>query len=103
MSKTTTYRFTFKNPIKFKRVYNFLSPFAPSNNFWIPPDSSIKHITTLKSKTKNTLVNILIISFDRIIGGERFYAATLVGNNNTDTFKISEENVVEFLELFELK
>ena len=42
MAKTIMYQFTFSKPVEFKRVYNFLSPFAPTNNFWIPYESS-KH------------------------------------------------------------
>lgn len=60
MTENTTYRFTFSKPVEFKRVYNFMSPFAPSNNFWIPPDSHITY--TSKNKTKNILVKILKIS-----------------------------------------
>ena len=40
MAKYPMYSFTFSKPVEFRRVYNFLSPFAPTNNFWIPYESS---------------------------------------------------------------
>lgn len=102
-SMNSVYGFTFDKPVDFRRAYNFLSPFAPANNFWIPPDSSIKYITTCKSETKNTLVRTLKISLSGFIGveGTRYYSITLKGDN-IDTFYVSKNNLVEFLELFNL-
>ena len=101
MSKNSTYRFTFDKPIDFKRVYNFLSPFSPVNNFWIPNDSSETYITTSKLETKNTLVIVLHISFDKIFSEKRFYTVTLLGDK-IDTFKVTENNIIKLLELFGL-
>ena len=99
MTEDTMYKFTFSKSVEFKRVYNFMSPFASSNKFWIPPDSHI--IYTSKNKTKNILVKILKIS-PKIIWEEQCYNITLIGDT-TDNFIIQKDNIVEFLELFDLK
>ncbi len=99
MAENTTYRFTFSKPVEFKRVYNFMSPFAPSNNFWIPPDSHITY--TSKNKTKNILVKILKIS-PKFVRREQYYNITLIGDT-TDSFIIQKDNIVEFLKLFGIK
>ena len=93
------YSFTFSKPVEFRRAYNFLSPFAPSNKLWIPQDSSEFYIASTKSKTKNTLVKILKIKF---IWQKQRYAITLVGNA-TDSFIVQKNDIAKFLELFGLK
>lgn len=99
MAKYPMYSFTFSKPVEFRRVYNFLSPFAPSNKLWIPQDSSEFYIASTKSKTKNTLVKILKIKF---IWQKQRYAITLVGNA-TDSFIVQKNDIAKFLELFGLK
>ena len=64
MAKDPMYSFTFSKPVEFRRAYNFLSPFAPSNKLWIPQDSSEFYIASTKSKTKNTSVKILKIKYN---------------------------------------
>ena len=49
MAKYPMYSFTFSKPVEFIRVYNFLSPFAPTNNFWIPYESSKYFLASTKS------------------------------------------------------
>ena len=99
MTEGPMYSFTFSKPVEFRRVYNFLSPFAPSNKLWIPQDSSEFYIASTKSKTKNTLVKILKIKF---IWQKQRYAITLVGNA-TDSFIVQKNDIAKFLELFGLK
>ena len=99
MAKYPMYSFTFSKPVEFRRAYNFLSPFAPSNKLWIPQDSSEFYIASTKSKTKNTLVKILKIKF---IWQKQRYAITLVGNA-TDSFIVQKNDIAKFLELFGLK
>lgn len=101
MSESVMYRFTFDKPVKFKRVYNFLSPFAPSNKIWLPQESSESYIASTKSKTKNTLVKILKISL-KFIWQKQRYVITLIGNT-TDSFIVQKNDIVEFLKLFGLK
>ena len=102
MFKSTTYKFIFDKPVPFKRVYNFLTPSAPSNNFWLVYESFEDYIAATKSETKNTLVRTLDISLSGFMGGVRYYNITLKGDN-TDCFYISKNNIVEFLKLFGLK
>ena len=90
MAKYPMYSFTFSKPVEFRRVYNFLSPFAPSNKLWIPQDSSEFYIASTKSKTKNTLVKILKIKF---IWQKQRYAITLVGNA-TDSFIVQKKMIL---------
>ena len=99
MTEGPMYSFTFSKPVEFRRAYNFLSPFAPSNKLWIPQDSSEFYIASTKSKTKNTLVKILKIKF---IWQKQRYAITLVGNA-TDSFIVQKNDIPKFLELFGLK
>lgn len=99
MTEGPMYSFTFSKPVEFRRAYNFLSPFAPSNKLWIPQDSSEFYIASIKSKTKNTLVKILKIKF---IWQKQRYAITLVGNA-TDSFIVQKNDIAKFLELFGLK
>ena len=101
MSEDPMYSFTFSKPVEFKRVYNFLSPFAPSNKLWLPQESSESYIASTKSKTKNTLVKILKISL-KFIWQKQRYVITLIGNT-TDSFTVQKNDIVEFLELFGLK
>ena len=98
MTEGPMYSFTFSKPVEFRRAYNFLSPFAPSNKLWIPQDSSEFYIASTKSKTKNTLVKILKIKF---IWQKQRYAITLVGNA-TDSFIVQKNDIAKFLELFGL-
>ena len=83
MAKYPMYSFTFSKPVEFRRVYNFLSPFAPTNNFWIPYESSKHFLASTKSETKNTLVKILNISSS--FKKEQYYDITLIGPNKKDT------------------
>lgn len=99
MTEGPMYSFTFSKPVEFRRAYNFLSPFAPSNKLWIPQDSSEFYIASTKSKTKNTLVKILKIKF---IWQKQRYAITLVGNT-TDSFIVQKNDIAEFLRIFGLK
>lgn len=99
MTEGPMYNFTFSKPVEFRRAYNFLSPFAPSNKLWIPQDSSEFYIASTKSKTKNTLVKILKIKF---IWQKQRYAITLVGNA-TDSFIVQKNDIAEFLRIFGLK
>ena len=99
MTENTIYSFTFSKPVEFRRAYNFLSPFAPSNKLWIPQDSSEFYIASTKSKTKNTSVKILKIKF---IWQKQRYAITLVGNA-TDSFIVQKNDIAEFLRMFGLK
>lgn len=99
MAKDPMYSFTFSKPVEFRRAYNFLSPFAPSNKLWIPQDSSEFYIASTKSKTKNTSVKILKIKF---IWQKQRYAITLIGNA-TDSFIVQKNDIAEFLRMFGLK
>lgn len=99
MTEDPMYSFIFSKPMEFRRVYNFLSPFDPSNNFWIPQDSSKYFLASTKPETKNTLVKILKIKF---IWQKQHYAITLVGNA-TDSFIVQKNDIAEFLRMFDLK
>lgn len=99
MSKYPMYSFTFSKPVEFKRAYNFLSPFDPSNNFWIPQDSSKYFLASTKSETKNTLVKILNISSS--FKKEQYYDITLIGDTS-DSFVIQKKDIGELLKLFGL-
>ena len=98
MAEDTMYRFTFDKPVEFKRMYNFISPFAPSNKLWLPQEFSDSYIASTKSKTKNTLVKILKISH-KFIWQKQRYVITLIGNA-TDSFIVQKSDIVEFLQLF---
>ena len=100
MAKYPMYSFTFSKPVEFRRAYNFLSPFDPSNNFWIPQDSSKYFPASTKSETKNTLVKILKIS-PKFIWQKQRYAITLIGNA-TDSFIVQKNDISEFLKLFNI-
>ena len=100
MAKYPMYSFTFSKPVEFKRVYNFLSPFAPTNNFWIPYESSKHFLASTKSETKNTLVKILNISSS--FKKEQYYDITLIGDI-FDSFVIQKKDIGELLKLFGLK
>ena len=99
MSKYPMYSFTFSKPVEFRRVYNFLSPFDPSNNFWIPQDSSKYFPASDKSETKNTLVKILNISSS--FKKEQYYDITLIGDTS-DSFVIQKKDIGELLKLFDI-
>ena len=101
MAENIIYRFTFDKPVEFKRVYNFLSPFAPSNKLWLPQESSDSYIASTKSKTKTILVKILKFS-PKFIWEEQCYNITLIGDT-TDNFIIQKDNIAKFLELFGLE
>ena len=101
MAKTIMYQFTFSKPVEFKRVYNFLSPFAPTNNFWIPYESSKHFLASTNSETKNTLVKILKISHN-LIWQDQYYNVTLIGDT-TDSFVAQKKDIGELLKLFGLK
>ena len=100
MAKYPMYSFTFSKPVEFRRVYNFLSPFAPTNNFWIPYESSKYFLASTKSETKNTLVKILNISSS--FKKEQYYDITLIGDTS-DSFVIQKKDIGELLKLFGLK
>ena len=100
MAKYPMYSFTFSKPVEFRRAYNFLSPFDPSNNFWIPQDSSKYFPASTKSETKNTLIKILKIS-PKFIWQKQRYAITLIGNA-TDSFIVQKNDISEFLKLFDI-
>ena len=100
MSKYPMYSFTFSKPVEFKRVYNFLSPFAPTNNFWIPYESSKYFLASTKSETKNTLVKILNISSS--FKKEQYYDITLIGDISDDSFVIQKKDIGELLKLFDI-
>ena len=99
MAKYPMYSFTFSKPVEFRRVYNFLSPFAPTNNFWIPYESSKYFLASTKSETKNTLVKILNISYS--FKKEQYYDITLIGDIS-DSFVIQKKDIGELLKLFGL-
>ena len=99
MAKYPMYSFTFSKPVEFRRVYNFLSPFAPTNNFWIPYESSKHFLASTKSETKNTLVKILNISSS--FKKEQYYDITLIGDTS-DSFVIQKKDIGELLKLFGL-
>ena len=99
MAKYPMYSFTFSKPVEFRRVYNFLSPFAPTNNFWIPYESSKHFLASTKSETKNTLVKILNISSS--FKKEQYYDITLIGDI-FDSFVIQKNDIAKFLKLFGL-
>ena len=101
MAEDPMYSFTFSKPVEFRRAYNFLSPFDPSNNFWIPQDSFKYFPASTKSETKNTLVKILKIS-PKFIWQKQRYAITLIGNA-TDSFIVQKNDIGEFLKLFDIK
>lgn len=101
MSESVMYRFTFSKLVEFRRAYNFLSPFAPTNNFWIPYESSKYFPASTKPETKNTLVKILKIS-PKIIWQKQRYAITLIGNA-TDSFIVQKNDIGELLKLFDIK
>ena len=100
MTENTIYRFTFDKPVEFRRAYNFISPFSPSNNFWIPYESSKYFLASTESETKNTLVKILNIysSFKK----EQYYDITLIGDTS-DSFVIQKKDIGELLKLFDIK
>ena len=91
MAKYPMYSFTFSKPVEFRRVYNFLSPFAPTNNFWIPYESSKYFLASTKSETKNTS------SFKK----EQYYDITLIGDI-FDSFVIQKKDIGELLKLFDI-
>lgn len=99
MAKYSMYSFTFSKPVEFRRVYNFLSPFAPTNNFWILYESSKYFLASTKSETKNTLVKILNISSS--FKKEQYYDITLIGDI-FDSFVIQKKDIGELLKLFGL-
>ena len=99
MAKYPMYSFTFSKPVEFRRVYHFLSPFAPTNNFWIPYESSKYFLASTKSETKNTLVKILNISSS--FKKEQYYDITLIGDIS-DSFVIQKKDIGELLKLFGL-
>lgn len=99
MAKYPMYSFTFSKPVEFRRVYNFLSPFAPTNNFWIPYESSKHFLASTKSETKNTLVKILNIS--STFQKEQYYDIILIGDI-FDSFVIQKKDIGELLKLFGL-
>lgn len=99
MAKYPMYSFTFSKPVEFRRVYNFLSPFAPTNNFWIPYESSKHFLASTKSETKNTLVKILNISSS--FKKEQYYDIALIGDTS-DGFVIQKKDIGELLKLFGL-
>ena len=96
MAKYPMYSFTFSKPVEFRRVYNFLSPFAPTNNFWIPYESSKHFLASTKSETKNTLVKILNISSS--FKKEQYYIGDIF-----DSFVIQKKDIGELLKLFGLE
>ena len=100
MAKYPMYSFTFSKPVEFRRVYNFLSPFAPTNNFWIPYEPSKHFLASTKSETKNTLVKILNISSS--FKKEQYYDITLIGDI-FDSFVIQKKDIGELLKLFGLE
>ena len=100
MAKYPMYSFTFSKPVEFRRVYNFLSLFAPTNNFWIPYESSKHFLASTKSETKNTLVKILNISSS--FKKEQYYDITLIGDTS-DSFVAQKKDIGELLKLFGLK
>ena len=100
MSKDPMSSFTFSKPAEFKRAYNFHSPFDPSNNFWIPQDSSKYFLASAKSETKNTLVKILNISSS--FKKEQYYDIILIGDI-FDSFVIQKKDIGELLKLFGLE
>ena len=100
MTEDPMYSFIFSKPVEFRRAYNFLSPFDPSNNFWIPQDSSKCFPASTKSETKNTLVKILKIS-PKFIWQKQRYAITLIGNA-TDSFIVQKNDIGELLKLFDI-
>ena len=100
MAKYPMYSFTFSKPVEFRRVYNFLSPFAPTNNFWIPYESSKHFLASTKTETKNTLVKILNISSS--FKKEQYYDITLIGDI-FDSFVIQKNDIGELLKLFGLE
>lgn len=91
MAKYPMYSFTFSKPVEFRRVYNFLSPFAPTNNFWIPYESSKYFLASTKSETKNTSVKILNISSS--LQKEQYYDITLIGDTS-DSFVIQKKKIL---------
>ena len=97
MAKYPMYSFTFSKPVEFRRVYNFLSPSDPANNFWIPYDSSKHFLASTNFETKNTLVKILNISSS--FKKEQYYDITLIGDTS-DNFVIQKKDIAEFLKLF---
>ena len=99
MAKYPMYSFTFRKPVEFRRVYSFLSPFAPTNNFWIPYESSKHFLASTKSETKNTLVKILNISSS--FKKEQYYDITLIGDT-TDSFVAQKKDIGELLKLFDI-
>lgn len=99
MAKYPMYSFTFSKPVEFRRVYNFLFPFAPTNNFWIPYESSKYFLASTKSETKNTLVKILNISSS--FKKEQYYDITLIGDTS-DSFVIQKKDIGELLKLFDI-
>ena len=99
MAKYPMYSFTFSKPVEFIRVYNYLSPFAPTNNFCIPYESSKYFLASTKSETKNTLVKILNISSS--FKKEQYYDITLIGDIS-DSFVIQKKDIGELLKLFGL-
>ena len=100
MAKYPMYSFTFSKPVDFRRVYNFLSPFAPTNIFWIPYESSKHFLASTKSETKNTLVKILKIS-PNLIWQDQYYNVTLIGDT-TDSFVAQKKDIGELLKLFDI-
>ena len=100
MAKYPMYSFTFSKPVEFRRGYNFLSPFAPTNNFWIPYESSKHFLASTKSETKNTLVKILNISSS--FKKEQYYDIILIGDI-LDSFVIQKKDIGELLKLFGLE
>ena len=101
MTENTIYRFTFDKPVEFRRVYNFLSPFEPANNSWIPQDSSEFYVA--EYQTKNTLVYDMSLTYRQQKSKiNSYYYVTLRGTNTCDTFKVSAYDISNLLEIFSI-
>ena len=96
-----TYKFTFTNPIIFKRIYDFKRPDSFANNYWIPSDSDKAEV--VEYPTKDTLVqNITMIYYPQEEALNSYYRVLIRGANTTDVFKIAAYNIDDFLEIFDI-
>lgn len=95
------YKFTFTNPIIFKRVYDFKMPDSFANHYWSPFDSDETEV--IKYPTKNTLVQSMALTYyPQEEALNSYYRVSIRGANTVDIFKVAAHNIGNFLEIFNI-
>lgn len=95
------YKFTFTNPVIFKRIYDFKIPDSFANHYWNPFDSD--ELEVIKYPTKNTLVYDMAMTYypqeDTL---NSYYRVSIRGATTADVFKVAAYNIGYFLEIFDI-